>query len=362
MYALSAADAISPAVQRTKTFLFKPFRWGTYLKLCLVALVTEGLGGNFSNSWNSGRNHRHAPTTGAPFTFSPLAIATMVAALALALLLGFFIYYLITRLRFAYFHCLIHNTREIRPGWHLYRTQASRFFWFNVVVAWGFLLLLAVIFLPFFAGFMRLYRESQAGEHPGVGAILTLALPLIPIILVVALLAVATDLILRDFMLPHFALDDATPGEAWHEVWARIMTEKGSFLGYALLRVVLPLVAIMALAVVLAIPAILFVVMAAIFAVAIHAAFADASGAAFVVKILLEVMVGLVSFAVLMFVGICLGGPLSTAVREYALLFYGGRYPRLGDILFPPLPVNPNPPIPNMPVPNVSGSPAPGTA
>jgi hypothetical protein len=47
MFALSAADAISPAVQRTRMFLFRPFRWGTYLKLCLVALITEGIGANF---------------------------------------------------------------------------------------------------------------------------------------------------------------------------------------------------------------------------------------------------------------------------------------------------------------------------
>jgi hypothetical protein len=33
---------------------------------------------------------------------------------------------------------------------------------------------------------------------------------------------------------------------------------------------------------------------------------------------------------------ICLGGPLSTAAREYALLFYGGRYQALGDLLSPP--------------------------
>jgi hypothetical protein len=29
---------------------------------------------------------------------------------------------------------------------------------------------------------------------------------------------------------------------------------------------------------------------------------------------------------------------VSTAVREYALLFYGGRYQALGDILYPPTP------------------------
>jgi hypothetical protein len=36
------------------------------------------------------------------------------------------------------------------------------------------------------------------------------------------------------------------------------------------------------------------------------------------------------------FVGVCLGGPLSTGLREYALIFYGGRYQALGNILYPP--------------------------
>jgi len=38
---------------------------------------------------------------------------------------------------------------------------------------------------------------------------------------------------------------------------------------------------------------------------------------------------------------ICLGGPLSTGVREYALIFYGGRYQVLGDALYPPPPQPP---------------------
>jgi len=46
-------------------------------------------------------------------------------------------------------------------------------------------------------------------------------------------------------------------------------------------------------------------------------------------------------------VGIGLAGPVSTAVRQYALMFYGGRYQLLGDILFPPPPPIPPPtPIP----------------
>jgi hypothetical protein len=61
------------------------------------------------------------------------------------------------------------------------------------------------------------------------------------------LAGVVTDLILRDWILPHFALDNATAGEAWSRVWARIMAEKRQFFVYALLRVVLPLIAMVAL-------------------------------------------------------------------------------------------------------------------
>ncbi len=63
-----------------------------------------------------------------------------------------------------------------------------------------------------------------------------------------------TDLVLRDFMLPHFALEDATAGEAWTQVWARISAEKRQFFVYALLRVVLPTTAMIAVFILLMIP------------------------------------------------------------------------------------------------------------
>jgi hypothetical protein len=35
---------------------------------------------------------------------------------------------------------------------------------------------------------------------------------------------------------------------------------------------------------------------------------------------------------------------LSTAIREYALLFYGSRYQPLGELLWPPLSTEPGAP------------------
>ena len=68
----------------------------------------------------------------------------------------------------------------------------------------------------------------------------------------------------------------------------------------------------------------------------VHSAFAGTSGGSWVAGVLLEVFFGMVAFGFVLLLGICLGGPLSTGIRQFALMFYGGRYPALGDILFPP--------------------------
>jgi hypothetical protein len=348
MRAVSAADSVSLAIQRTRQFLFTNFSWGTYLKLGLVAIITEGLGSNSRSSSNSFRSSSkigtlHTDGSIAPpqfqlpqFNLTPLQIAATVAAVLLALILATVIFYLVTRLRFAYFHCLTTNTTEISPGWSIYQSQASRFFWLNLVVGFCFLLLVGLIAIPFAAGFWRLIQESQNGASLDIPLMLSLVLPLIPIILLIAIAAFVSDMILRDWMLPHFALDDASAGDAWSQVWARIQAEKRQFLVYALLRIALPIVAAVGLFILLAIPGLVLggAFAAAIFGV--HSTFADATGASFVVGILLQVFFGVLAAGFAVLAGICLGGPVGTGIREYALIFYGGRYKELGDALYPP--------------------------
>ena len=338
MRAISAADAVSPAIQRTREFLFRPFNWGTYLKLGLVAIVTEGLGSNFRSSSHNAPSSGHGPMINAPFQIPPQWIAAIAAAALAAIVVSIVAFYLVTRLRFAFFHCLVNNSREIRPGWHLYGDQATRFFWLNLAVGVCYLLLVALISLPFIGGFLRLIRETPPGGPPDIGLLLSLVLPLIPIIILLVLLGIVTDVVLRDWMLPHYALEDASAGEAWTAVWARIMAEKRQFLVYALLRLILPTIAIVALFVVLIIPGLVLAGSLAAVEFGLHAAFADATGASALVGILLEVFFGLLAFGFMLLISICLGGPVSTGVREYALLFYGGRYPALGAALSPSAP------------------------
>ncbi len=339
MRAISAADAVSPAIQRTKELLFRPFNWGTYLKLGLVAIITEGLGNNFrSSSHNAQRSTGHGPMIHSLPQIPPQWIAAIVAIALVAIVVSLVIFYLVTRLRFAFFHCLVHNTREIRPGWELHRDQATRFFWMNIAVGFCYFLVAALVALPFIGGFVRLFHETPPGGHPDFGLLLSLVLPLIPVILLLVLAGVATDVVLRDWMLPHYALQDATAGEAWSQVWARITAEKRQFLAYALLRLILPTIAFIALFVALIIPGAMLAGSLAAVELGLHSAFADTTGAQALVGLLLEIFFGVLAFAFALLIGICLGGPLSTGLREYALVFYGGRFQALGDRLYPPPP------------------------
>jgi hypothetical protein len=336
MHAFSAADSVSLAVQRTREFLFRPFTWGSYLKLGLVAIFTEGVGSNLRSSTRGGHSSGHGPTVYSPFNLTPGRLAMAVAAVLLALLVSMAVFYLVTRLRFAFFHCLIHNTKEIRPGWHIYREPATRFFWLNVVVGFCFLLLVVLVALPFAAGFWRLFREIPPGSHPDIGLLLSLVLPLIPLILLLVVVGIVADVILRDWMLPHFALDNATAGEAWSRVWASVNAETKQFFVYVLLRVVLPTVALAGLFMLLIIPGLAVAGSIGAIEYGVHSAFADSTGGAAVAGALLQAFFGVVAFGLLLLASVCLGGPVGTGIREYALMFYGGRYQGLGDILYPP--------------------------
>jgi hypothetical protein len=342
MRAISAADAVSPAIQRTKEFLFRPFSWGNYLKLGLVAIITEGFSSRLRSSSNQNQPSGHGPVFNSLHDIPHEWIVAVVAAVLCVIVVSLVVAYLITRLRFAFFHCLVHNTREIRPGWHLYRDKAMRFFGLNIAVGFCFVLLAALIAIPFVPGFVKLFREMAPGGHPDIPLLLSLVLPLIPIILLLALTAVLTDVTLRDWMLPHYALEDATAGEAWAQVWARIAAEKTQFLAYALLRLVLPTIAMIALFIVLIIPGIFLVGSLGGVEYGIHSAFADATGVTGVIGIILMAFFGLVAFGFALLASICLAGPIATATREFALIFYGGRYQALGDIISPP----PPPPLP----------------
>jgi hypothetical protein len=342
MRAISAADSVSVAFYRTRDFLFRPFRWGTFLKLCLVAVITEGIGSN-SHVNSHGTSHTphtypQGPDISSLHDIKPEWIVAIAVGVLLAMLISIVIFYLITRLRFAFFHCLVSKTTRIAPGWHLYSSQATRFFWLNVIIGIFSFLLVVLIFVPFAAGLWHVFHAIPPGGQPDWAALIAIALPIVPIILLLVLAAFAADIILRDFMLPHFALDNATSGVAFARAWAAIKAEKRQFFVYAVLRIVLPIIATIGVFIVLLIPGLCLAGAIGVLEYGLHSVFSDSSGAAYVGGVIFQVFFGVVAVAFALLAAICLGGPLSTGIREYALTFYGGRYPALGNLLDAPPP------------------------
>ena len=99
----------------------------------------------------------------------------------------------------------------------------------------------------------------------------------LPVIFLFAITAITADIVLRDFMMPHFALENATSGQAWAAAWTRIKAEKTAFFVYVLLRIILPMAAMMGVIFVLIIPALILIAAFVFLGVLIHSAFAGAA-------------------------------------------------------------------------------------
>jgi hypothetical protein len=341
MNTYSATQAISPAVERTKNYLFRPFKWSTYLKLATVACLTEGGSSGFNSNFNLPSGHHTSSGAGnlipPAFSLSSGTIALIVIGVLACIALCIYLSYLICRLRFAFFHCLAHKTKEIRPGWRLYRTQGMRYFIASLMIGLIFLFVLVLAALPFIFGFVRLYQSSQSGGSFNVGGFSLLLLPLFGIIFCLCLVAYVVNAILHDFILPHMALENLTFGQSWAAVKPRIGAEKGSFALYLLLRAILPIAAYIALFIVAIIPMLIVIGLAALLIFGFHALMESASGAMAYFWLSIEILLGIGGFVLGVIVAFCLGGPIATWIRNYALLFYGGRYPALGEILSPPV-------------------------
>ncbi len=271
-----------------------------------------------------------------PFTLSDELIALLMLAVLLCIAIGIAIFYLATRLRLAFDHCVARQTQEIRPAWRLYRPQAWRFFKMNLLFGIIFFCAFVLVALPFCFGFYRIYASSKPDGQFDAGSFFLLLLPFIGIVICLCLAAVVVDAVLRDFILPHMAVADVSFRQAWELVKARIGAKKGSFALYIFLRLILPTLAVMALFIAAAIPLAIVFGMLALSEAGLNAMRENAAGVGAIIWIFFEILLGALVTSFGLFVAVCLGGPIATWTRNYALLFYGSRCQALGEILAPP--------------------------
>lgn len=342
MRVLSAIEAISPAIDRTKSLL-QPFALGRWLKLGLVALLAE-MSGQFAFPPVAGipqqQQHFAAPWAGATAGLTILVIAIIaIVALVTALVL----FYLGSRMRLVLMDLVATRTTLVAPAWH--RTASRTWRWIGIqlifIVA-AFVVIGAVLAAPL----LYFIRSARAGNnHLNVAVFLgNFAFLFLAMFLAVFIVAVVF-LFLRDFVLPFILFGDARLGDAMRNAVWIARREPGSILFYFFMRFVLMIAAGLAADLCVALAALVFAIptgaVGAVLWFTLHQSTPTVRFAMFVGFALL----GVVFVAGLACAILCVSAAILIFYQSYALYFLGGRYPQLGNLLEPPPPpmISPEP-------------------
>jgi hypothetical protein len=330
MQPLSATDCITPAVARTKLVLFTPFRKGRTWKLCATAYLCR------------------AGTMFFPFTLLYLfllpitksaggarAVIVFIAVVLLVTALFLWLFYLCSRLQFAFFDIVVNRCEFVAPAWRKYGTQSLP--WTGIKVLFGVVVTLAFA-LPIVAYVRRLiplFHAMQAlkpGQAPPMQFIALLYAGYGLILLVFGSLYLVSSL-LTDFIVPSLALEDTGLAEAFRRMGELIRLEPGQFALYTLLKVVLGLTiyfaAIMAWEIALLLSTVILGLIAFAVGFVLHLI-----GVPSAVLTVLAILLGIAwYFFAVFYIVLFAIGPVLTFMDAYAVYFLGGRYPMLGDLL-----------------------------
>lgn len=358
MTRLSPLDALGPAFRRTREVMAQPFRLGFFLKIALIAALTQPAfystsisypiqGAQFAALRSIGHRSTHGlPSYGNSLAagpdFSGFAAIGLVAILALAVVgvvVWIGIAYLYCRLRFALFDLVVCKRSRVRQAWSGHGRQAWRYFGLQLLAGMAFVAASLMVIGPTLLSFIRTVGSlARAGANPDPFALLGSMLPLLFSIFLVAALWAVVDALMQDFLLPPMAIEDAPLEAAFGRFFRLLKTDFGSVAIYVVLRfaVGIGLTWILMLLVVMA----FLVAGLAIFgagALLYHLLWTSLAGQ--VACVALAIAAGLVALAAYFLAIVSVYGISAVFKQSYAAYFFGGRYSELGDRLAPSPPV-----------------------
>jgi hypothetical protein len=357
---LSSIDAISPAFERLATMLFQPFRFKTWLEMGFIGWLagvasTGGMNLNYQvpslppkeGSDAAGEFDRILRTL-----FSEhLWLILVLAALGVALLLVFT--YLFCRFRFILFDAVLTGSPGITRAWNRYSGPAHRYLGF-----WLLFLLISWIVLSLIVG-LPLWRAYKAGIFQSPDPFSSVFRVLAPILLgalAFALVSAIVSSLANDFVVPQLALEDVRMETAWANLTKMISAEPGAFAAYLGMKLLLSIAAGILTAVALVFAFVIVLIPGAL-ATVLVAAIVKAMGTAGLIFGVIMAGVGILALmGVALILSLMVVAPAAVFFAAYSLQFFGGRYPKLGEQLWPhPAPASPSPYAGGTPPPPMPG-------
>ena len=324
MRPLNATECISPAIQRTKDLLARPFRAGMYLKLTALAFFAE-IGSGSCNLSTPGRNQGlHSLPPGVVAFLVAFALLVGLVALVIWLVM----LYVTSRLQLVLVEVVATRHQYISPFWRKQGPATWRWLGVKVVYSLAVLAVAAIVFAPFAYYAIRHRIFSAVGSPPVAWLLL-----LIPLVLLVILVAAAVYAVLRGLAVPAIALEGVPAGEAIRRARAIVDTEPGQVALFVLLQILLTIAMAIAAEILIVLTLLVSLIPFALVGGGAWLALRHAGALGIAILIGLAVTGGIVFLCWMVCVGMGLLGPVYIFSQAYALYFLGGRYPLLGDLL-----------------------------
>lgn len=244
-----------PALEWTKTILFKPFNLEKWMAIGFCAWLSTlgessgGGGANFNYGVGSRTGWADALRNGKDWVVRnqdwliPLGAALVVAVLILWVVLV----WLSSRGRFMFLHCVAGNRAEVRVPWNTYGAHGHSLFLFRMVL--GLLGVLGIVPL-LVVGF---WQFKEIADIRSADLIMMARLGAVVIgVGIMALVFGVVGKLTSDFVVPIMFLRTSRCLGAWNEFWGLFSAHFGSFVLYLLFQLLLHgAIALLVLAVVL---------------------------------------------------------------------------------------------------------------
>ena len=242
---INVAEPVSPALERVKHVLFRPFDLGKWFIIGFCAWLAQlgegGAGGNF-NFNNFGQHHnyednfRHALLRARDYVLDNLnwivPLVAVLVVIGLALWLVFL--WLNSRGKFMFLHCVALDKAEVAEPWHKFANEANSLFLFRLVLG----LVAMICTLPLLViALVIVGRMFLAGQFIPNAILSAIGFGLL--FFGMAIVFAIIQKLTLDFVVPIMFLRRNRCLSAWKELGTLISGHVGTFILYFLFQIVL---------------------------------------------------------------------------------------------------------------------------
>jgi hypothetical protein len=329
---------------------FRPFRFGVWARLALVAFLAGEIGGGGFNLPGN-RFNRHGGGAGIPPIFhgnvpwqALLWFGICAAVLVFVLFLVFA--YLNARARFVLMDSAIERTCRLGDMWERWREPATGYFGFNIALTVIGFSMLVFMGLRILQALMR--AGAFAGASPNIGLLISGLIGPIFIVLSVSLLLALANLFAKDFLVQVMGFEGRMVMDGWARLRGIMANEPAEFIVYVITKIVLSIVAWF-VRVIFMVPVMIAVAIPVAVVIGIGVAISHGNPA---LSVLMAMVAVLFLAPLFLFIFAMINVPFAMFFESFALEFIGGRLPGLEAALHPMTPYAPV-------IPGASGTPVP---